>query len=234
MKKICILLIIIFCISTVYTANAEKQPVDKIVYLTFDDGPSNNTYRILDILKQYDVKATFFVVRREKYNDAYQRILLEGHTLGGHSSSHRYDMIYRSSDAYYTDLNDLSNYIYRITKYRYNIIRFPGGSNNTISIKYSNPKIMDEITINSSYEGYTYYDWNVDSEDASSTLKTKEQLAFNVINQCKEHRESIVLMHDCPNNTTTPDSLPIIIKTLRKEGYQFKAITSDTKVIKFK
>lgn len=205
---------------------------DKVIYLTFDDGPSDNTERILDILKAYDVKATFFVVRREGYDNLYRRIVNEGHTLGGHSSSHRYSQIYRSVNSYYTDLNALSNYVYSLTRYRFNIIRFPGGSNNTISIRYSDIDVMSRITAQASYEGYIYYDWNVDSLDAIGLLNSID-IANNVITGCKPYNMSIVLMHDSPRKITTPDSLPIIINTMLVKGYRFDRITNETKAIKF-
>lgn len=234
MRKIFLILIIILIIynSIFYvTANSE---VDKIIYLSFDDGPSHNTSKILDILKQYNIKATFFVVKREGFVNIYKRIINEGHTLGGHSATHRYNEIYKDTTSYYKDLNLLDNYIYSITGFRFNIIRFPGGSNNTISTTHAGKNIMQDIITKANKLNYIYYDWNVDSEDANNNLKNSKILADNVIKQCYYHRNSIVLMHDSPNNITTPDSLNIIIPTLISEGYKFSAINSDTPVIKFK
>lgn len=108
---------------------------ERQVYLTFDDGPSSNTDQILDILKEYDVKATFFVVGKtdERSVKAYQRIVDEGHTLAMHSYSHKYDEIYESKEAFAKDLNSLQEYLYETTGVWPRIYRFPGGSSNTVS-----------------------------------------------------------------------------------------------------
>ena len=111
------------------------------VYLTFDDGPSANTDQILDILDEYGVKATFFVVGKEGYNDQYRRIVEEGHTLGMHSYSHVYRDIYESVEAYGQDLEKLHTYLYELTGVDSRIVRLPGGSSNTVS----KDKIQDII-----------------------------------------------------------------------------------------
>lgn len=103
------------------------------VYLTFDDGPSANTDRILDILAQYGVKATFFVVGKEGYTDQYRRIVEDGHTLAMHSYSHRYNEVYASLDSYKADLTKLHDYLYELTGEDCRFVRFPGGSSNTVS-----------------------------------------------------------------------------------------------------
>ena len=108
---------------------------DKRIYLTFDDGPSRNTDKILDILKEYDVKATFFVVGKtdEESVRAYQRIVAEGHTLAMHSYSHKYSEIYASKESFEQDLRQLQEYLYQITGVWPRFYRFPGGSSNTVS-----------------------------------------------------------------------------------------------------
>lgn len=211
-------------------ANAESF---KVAYLTFDDGPSLNTVKILDCLDNYGIKGSFFVIKRDGYDNIYKKIIEESHTLGGHSYSHDYSKIYTSADSYYEDLRMLSDYVQQITGRRFNVIRFPGGSNNQISNKYNKNNIMKTITTQANYYGYDYFDWNVDAEDAKGELKDCLTIAQNVINQCKNKNRVIILMHDGPFAKTTPDSLPIIIDYLQSQGYEFKAITQDTPVMKF-
>lgn len=112
------------------TADGERK-----VYLTFDDGPSGNTGEILDILAEYDVKATFFVVGKEeeKYQPLYKRIVEEGHTLAMHSYSHKYDEIYQSKESFAADLSKLQEFLYDTTGVWCRYCRFPGGSSNTVS-----------------------------------------------------------------------------------------------------
>ena len=141
----------------VWSESSGTTPADSgihKVYLTFDDGPSANTDQILDILDEYGVKATFFVVGKEGYNDQYRRIVEEGHTLGMHSYSHVYRDIYESVEAYGQDLEKLHTYLYELTGVDSRIVRLPGGSSNTVS----KDKIQDIIAY-LGQQGMTYYDW---------------------------------------------------------------------------
>ena len=163
------------------------------VYLTFDDGPSANTDRILDILNQYGVKATFFVVAKDGYTDQYRRIVEDGHTLAMHSYSHKYSEIYASLDAYKEDLTKLHDFLYELTGEDCNIVRFPGGSSNTIShvdmwelIEYLNKTDM------------VYYDWNVSSGDASGGRKSIDQIKKNVLDNIDQFSNAVVLFHALP------------------------------------
>ena len=194
------------------------------VYLTFDDGPSANTDQILDILDEYGVKATFFVVGKEGYNDQYRRIVEEGHTLGMHSYSHVYRDIYESVEAYGQDLEKLHTYLYELTGVDSRIVRLPGGSSNTVS----KDKIQDIIAY-LGQQGMTYYDWNVSSGDAASGYVSAQQIADNVLNHVSEHHTSIVLMHDASGKNTTVEALPIILeKILESDNMVLLPITEDT------
>lgn len=194
------------------------------VYLTFDDGPSANTDRILDILDQYGVKATFFVVGKEGYNDQYRRIVQDGHTLGMHSYSHVYRDIYQSVEAYSQDLEKLHTYLYELTGVDSRIVRLPGGSSNTISRNG-----IQDILAYLGQEGITYYDWNVSSGDAASGYISAQQIADNVLDHVDQHNTSIVLMHDASGKNTTVEALPIIIeKILESENTVLLPITEDT------
>ena len=211
----------------VWSESSGTTPADSgihKVYLTFDDGPSANTDQILDILDEYGVKATFFVVGKEGYNDQYRRIVEEGHTLGMHSYSHVYRDIYESVEAYGQDLEKLHTYLYELTGVDSRIVRLPGCSSNTVS----KDKIQDIIAY-LGQQGMTYYDWNVSSGDAASGYVSAQQIADNVLNHVSEHHTSIVLMHDASGKNTTVEALPIILeKILESDNMVLLPITEDT------
>ncbi len=215
---------------------AEVPPVEdiKYAYLTFDDGPSDNTIAILDFLKLNDIKATFFVIEVNGREDVYKRIVDEGHTIGVHSSTHIYSEIYQTVDTYLADIENLSNVIQEHTGIVSNILRFPGGSNNTVSHKYGGKNIMSEIIVAVEEAGYIYYDWNVDSLDASVSVQDKDVIVNAVLTQCTMIETPIILMHDTRFKTTTVEALPEIVEGLRKQGYSFDKITETTPVVQFK
>jgi peptidoglycan/xylan/chitin deacetylase (PgdA/CDA1 family) len=185
------------------------------IYLTFDDGPSIYTTEILDTLAKYNVKATFFVIGKTD-NDSkeiYKRIVNEGHTLGMHSYSHRYDRIYKSVEDFDKDFTKLWKLLYDTTGYKPSIYRFPGGSDNQVS----NTKMDDFIGyLNEKY--IVYFDWNVVSGDATSKEYTKKQLVDNIIKGVTGKERAIVLMHDSQTKKATADSLPKLIQALIKGG----------------
>lgn len=194
------------------------------VYLTFDDGPGPNTDKILDILEQYGVKATFFVVGKEGYAEQYRRIVEEGHTLGMHSYSHKYNEIYASLDAYKNDLNKLHDFLYELTGEDCNIVRFPGGSSNTIS-----NVDMRELISYLNEENIVYYDWNVSSGDATGNYKNADRIAANVLESIDQYNNAIILFHDAAGKDSTVEALPIIIeKILESSDTVILPISSDT------
>ena len=198
----------------------------KKVYLTFDDGPSSNTDQILDILKDYDVKATFFVVGKtdERSVKAYQRIVEEGHTLAMHSYSHRYDEIYESKEAFARDLNSLQEYLYETTGVWPRIYRFPGGSSNTVS-KVDMQELIEYLTD----IGITYFDWNVASGDAVSRTLPAETIVNNCLSGIEKQKDSVILMHDASNKGTTIEALPRIIEAIQEQGdAELLPITDET------
>lgn len=198
------------------------------IYLTFDDGPSNNTSKILDILKQEDIKATFFLVNfNSSYNPAVKRIYDEGHSIGIHSYTHNYKLIYSSVGAYFDDLNKMNDKIKTITGSDTKLLRFPGGSSNTISS--FNKGIMTTLVKEVTNAGYHYFDWNVDSSDAWSARNSND-VYNNVINNLKKGT-NIVLMHDLSSNEKTVNVLEKIIKDAKEKGYIFANITMNTKEI---
>lgn len=208
--------------------NAQEWSSDsgiRRVYLTFDDGPSSNTDKILDILNEYGVKATFFVCGNERYMEEYQRIADEGHTLGMHSYSHKFREIYQSTEAFVDDMNRLHDYLYEVTGVDSKIIRFPGGSSNTICEN----EVMQELIAYLAQEGMPYFDWNVSSGDAASSYISAERIAKNVLDNVWKYDSVIVLLHDASNKDTTVEALPMIIeKILESEDTVLLPITEDT------
>jgi len=187
----------------------------KKVYLTFDDGPSDNTDRILDILAEYDVKATFFVIGGKKNEtlNRYKRIVDEGHTLGMHSYSHNYKEIYKSVEDFEKDFTKLWKLLYDTTGYKPTIYRFPGGSKNSVS-KHD----MKDFIRFLNKKGITYYDWNVVNGDAEGKDYTEQQMIDNVLSGVAKKKTSIVLMHDGQNKDKTVSILPKILDALISGG----------------
>ncbi|MBQ1812423.1 MAG: polysaccharide deacetylase family protein [Bacilli bacterium] len=203
-----------------------------VIYLTFDDGPSSNTSKILDILKSENIKATFFVVN---YGSAYdllvQRIVNEGHTIALHSYTHDYKIIYASEESYFNDLITLKNKVKNTTGIDSTIIRFPGGSSNTISS--FNKGIMSRLVNAVKEQGYHYFDWNVDSRDAG-VAKNSTEVYNNVMKGLIPNRSNVVLMHDLGYNVKTVEALKSIIEDAKNKGYSFARITNDTPMITHK
>lgn len=196
------------------------------VYLTFDDGPSPNTPEILDILDRYGVKATFFVING-KYNHYMKDIVNRGHQIALHSYSHNYSKVYSSDAAYFDDLQKISDVVKAETGVESKIVRFPGGTSNTISKKYS-PGIMSRLSKSVPEKGYCYFDWNCANGDATGEKSTVEtQLKY-----CSQYPKSastvIVLMHDTGSKYVTVEALPKIIEFYKNQGMKFGTITKDT------
>lgn len=202
----------------------EALSEEKDIYLTFDDGPSNLTEKNLDILKKYNVKATFFIINQdEKYDYLIERMIAEGHTVGLHSYTHDYKKMYESMDSFFLELERLQNKVLSLTGYTSYIIRFPGGSSNTIS-KF-NPGIMSKLTKEVLARGYRYFDWNVSSGDVSNI--SVNRFVKNCTNN-KGKSSIMLLMHDSSNRKTTNQGLESVIQYYQKEGYVFKNITMDS------
>lgn len=218
----------------VYNKNQSTYSVNKTgtIYLTFDDGPSATiTAKVLDILKEKDVKATFFVINHSNnLNYLIKREYDEGHTVGLHSYTHDYKTIYSSPTAYFEDLEKISNKVKSITGEETKIIRFPGGGSNTVSRKY-NKGIMTYLTNEVINRGYHYFDWNVSSSDAGGA-KNKTQVYNEVTKALKHNRANIVLMHDFENNYKTLNALSDIIDYGKKNGYTFQAIDMTTPLVR--
>lgn len=197
-------------------------PKGKTIYLTFDDGPGPDTGRLLDLLSRYHVQATFFVVDTG-YPELMQRIVNEGHSIGIHTRSHRYQQIYSSPEAYFQDLFQMQQVIQDATGVQTWLLRFPGGSSNTISRKSQG--IMTYLTQTVEACGFSYFDWNVDSNDAGGA-KTSAQVYQNVVNGVGENQYSVVLQHDI--HSFSVDAVEQIIQWGLRNGYQFLPLQTDS------
>ena len=204
-----------------------------VIYLTFDDGPSSSiTPKILDILKQKNVKATFFILNYDANGEKLvKREVAEGHTVAIHGYSHDYKTIYQSVDVYMNNIKKLQDKIKASTGYNATITRFPGGSSNTVS-SY-NPGIMTRLCREVVARGYKYFDWNVSSGDAGD-VNTSEGVYNNVTKGLSKSRANVVLMHDFSGNTKTLNALSSIIDFGIKNGYTFKNITENTPMVTHK
>lgn len=199
------------------------------VYLTFDDGPSIYTQDILDILDQYDVKATFFVLGKEKESmkEMLKSIAEGGHTIGMHSYSHKYSEVYASVDSFAEDFAKIQNYIYETTGVWSTFYRFPGGSSNSVSQipMETFAKYLDE-------QGIVFYDWNSASGDGGSSMLPVETLVENSMKGILKRDTTVILMHDAASKKTTVDALPTLIESiLALEDTVILPITENTKPV---
>lgn len=198
---------------------------DKVIYLTFDDGPSQYTEKLLDILDEYNVKVTFFVTNafpqyRNLIGEAYRR----GHTIAIHTYSHDFSVIYSSKEAYYDDLNQMQEIIVQQTGEATTLFRFPGGSSNTASKKYCKG-IMSLLTKSLEEDGYHYFDWDTSGADAGGTTETSV-VVNTVINGCSGKRTAVVLQHDTKGFSV--DAVAEIIEWGLQNGYAFRALDENS------
>ena len=212
-------------------AYTPHQKGDKVVYLTFDDGPSDYTLPLLDVLDRYGVKATFFDVgiRSETAEKAMKETVRRGHVLAVHSYTHDFHTIYQSTDAFLKDFKKERDYIYSVTGVEPAIFRFAGGSINSFN-KQTAKGIIKEME----RRGYTYYDWNVDSQDATGNNIPTQRIYANVIQGVKGKEKAIVLMHNTNAKRTTLEILPQIIEELQRMGYRFDVLDNTVEPVQFR
>ena len=196
------------------------------IYLTFDDGPSQYTYGILDYLRRYNVKATWFVVpsRTEECYAALKDISKAGHTVGVHSATHEYETIYASVEAYLEDFHEAWDIVREATGKTPHVFRFAGGSNTVF-----NEDIREEVIKEMTRRGFTYFDWNVESGDVGGA--TWQDMYNSVPRDCHNQERPIVLFHDTMQSTLYV--IEDVLKVLVNEGYKFDAIQNDTQPVQF-
>lgn len=195
---------------------------EKVIYLTFDDGPSAHTPRLLRLLDRYDAEATFFLVATPQCTDEMlQTMVMGGHGIGIHSHSHDFKTIYSSEDAFMADIYAMQNLIWEKTGITTTLMRFPGGSSNTVSRRHCRGimrRLVEVVTEN----GFQYFDWNVDSGDAAGCLDA-ERIYQNVIAGVRGKEQAVVLLHD-----VYPCSVQAVERILvwgKNNGYSFRALT---------
>ncbi|MBP8968695.1 MAG: polysaccharide deacetylase [Lachnospiraceae bacterium] len=211
-----------------YASDTESDGIHR-VYLTFDDGPSIYTDDILDILAEYNVKATFFVVGRENTASyaRYLRIVEEGHTLGMHSYSHVYSDIYASPESFAEDTQRIRSLLEDVTGQTPVFYRFPGGSSNDVS-----RTDVRELAEYLESQGIIYFDWNVSSGDAGKIPLTSDQIVRNALSGIESRDTTVILLHDAASKRSTVYALPQIIETLQSmDNVEILPITYDTAVI---
>lgn len=207
------------------------NPGNKVVYLTFDDGPGRYTARLLDILDKYNVKATFFVTNQfPSYQYMIGETYRRGHTIALHTATHKYADLYSSEDAYYKDLDAIRQICVAQTGVSPTIVRFPGGTNNAVSKKHC-PGLMTTLSQSLSYHGYFYSDWNVNSNDAGGAT-TADAVAKNVIAGIKRNNVSNVLQHDIKSYSV--EAVDQIIAWGLENGYTFLPMTESSPMPKFR
>ncbi len=207
---------------------AENDP--KAVYLTFDDGPSANTEKILDALNAKNQKATFFVVGKNiaGREAVLKRIVDEGHTIGIHGYSHDYNATYASVEAFLDDFHQAYDAVYQACGVYPAVFRFPGGSVNAY-----NRATYQQIIAEMVRRGFVYYDWNVSSEDATGKAYTAAQLVQTVMEEVPREEHPIVLMHDAADKKATADAVPQLIEQLATLGYYCDRLTPAVQPITF-
>lgn len=208
--------------------DGEYENSENTVYLTFDDGPSVLTENLLYYLRQENVKATFFVVpeRTEYCYSLLREISNAGHTIGIHSASHDYEKIYASVDAFLEDFNEAYEIVLEATGKAPDIYRFPGGSVNDY-----NEKTRDDIIAEMDRRGFTYFDWNVDSNDWQGYGWTT--LYTNVLKDAEEFSSPVILFHNTGDRDNTVLVIEDIIKALKNKGYKFGSLSQKIKPVQF-
>ena len=198
------------------------------VYLTFDDGPSDNTEAILDILDEYNVKATFFVVgtENEEYQALYREIVERGHTLGMHSYTHRYSTLYESLESFEDEITTEIELLESVTGVKPWLFRFPGGSSNSVC----NADMSDLISYLNDI-GITYFDWNVVGADATSQAYTTQDVIDSVAEDIGKYQTAVILLHDANTKSTTVDALDDLIEFLQERDCDILPITEDTPLV---
>jgi len=208
------------------TTGPSNRRHGKVAYLTFDDGPSKYTNQILEILKKYNIKATFFVVGNSSPYGLrmYRKLKKLGHGIGNHTYSHHFERIYRSSADFFNDFYRMERFIRRVIGVRTRLFRFPGGSNTQRGYNIGGHKTMEAIKKKLSARGYRYCDWTIDSQDSLFPWPTPREITAKVLRESKYQQRCIILCHDFSDRSLL--ALPAIILGLKKQGYRFEKLST--------
>lgn len=213
-------------IKNLTTYQSELNQGKKVIYLTFDDGPSIITNKVLDILKENDVKATFFLIGNQidGFEDTVKRIHNDGHSIGLHTYTHKSKRIYSSGDAFIKEMVQCREKINEVIGMSPNIIRFPGGSRKHLSEAYLNKLHSCNFKI---------YDWNVDTTDGLTPKTSPDRLYRQATKDSEKISNIILLMHCDYMHKNTCKALPKVISYYKNQGYEFKPITENTPELYF-
>lgn len=208
---------------------------DKIAYLTFDDGPSQNTPLLLQTLQKANVRATFFVVGTNclRYPNEVKEEMSAGNKVGIHSWTHEYSYIYSSSANFMQDFNRLRVYLTQQLGTAPDICRFPGGTNNTVSLQYNKNHIMQQIVRQVESMNIRPIDWNVSAEDAEIPVPSSSLIVNRIMHQIGNDSQPVILMHDSGNHTSTIYAVPEIVRQLKLRGYSFGTLSAATQAVMF-
>jgi len=207
--------------------STEKNTQDKVVYLSFDDGPGNHTREVLDILRKEQVPATFFVLgeQAERYPELIRALVEDGHALGNHTFNHQYEQLYSDFKVFWKQIKQTEEVLERITGFRPDLVRAPGGTYGHFDQSY-----FDLLQLG----GYTVMDWNVDSGDSKRKGVPAKEILSNSTKVPAGARSVIVLMHDGGAHAETVKALPGIIKYYRDHGYRFDTMKSTDQPVQFR
>ncbi len=204
---------------------ASAAPAPRVAYLTFDDGPSRYTEGVLEALARHGVPATFFVTgQSEEYFPFIARAASEGHMIALHTYSHDFSEIYASSEAFWGDIDKLQALIVEQTGSPATAIRFAGGSSNTICRRYSGRGLMKALCDECYARGLVYHDWNVDTKDAESGVRSAGSIAERAVKGSLKQEYAVILMHDGTLAQNAAEALDIIIPALKEAGYSFERL----------
>ena len=221
---ICLTVIMLFAVLQISVV-ADDMPQEKVIYLTFDDGPSVHTRQLLRILDRYGAKATFFLVDTGLCGEELlQQMVRSGHSIGIHSMSHDFETIYSSDEAYMEDALAMQALVLQRAGITTMLLRFPGGSSNTVSCRY-NKGIMSRLIRMVEEAGFTYFDWNVDSRDAAG-CRNAEEIYQNVISGIQGKTWAVVLQHDVTSYSV--QAVERILIWGKCNGYRFCALNESS------
>lgn len=195
---------------------------EKVVFLTFDDGPSELTPQFLEVLDSYGVHATFFVTYQPQFEATYKQIAENGNAIQIHTATHDYDSIYKSVDAYVADFNQAYDYVCSVIDKKPVCYRFPGGSTNSYG-----KSIVRDIARTMEDKGFQFVDWNVSVGDGSAKA-TKESMVQKIMAESEGKKHIVMLAHDSGTKSETLAALPQIIEYYKENGYTFKVIDEYT------